>query len=67
MTSHVKLRKEKTGTVDYDIQIKGKVTSLYYFANFLLFSSHPMQMLNTCFEETASSNKILTLHPLLSL
>lgn len=42
MTSHVKHRREKTGTVDYDVQIKGRVTSLYHFANFLLFLSHPM-------------------------
>lgn len=28
MTSHVKLRKEKIGTVDYDTQIKGKGTAI---------------------------------------
>lgn len=28
MTSHVKLRKEKVGLVDYDTQIKGKMVTL---------------------------------------
>lgn len=51
MTSHVKLRKEKVGLVDYDTQIKGKMVALKWHSsrNPSLFITHTiLTVINMC-------------------
>lgn len=58
MTSHVKLRKERVGLVDYDTQIKGKITWLLLPP--LTFYYNPSWLWSTCVVLVGHKNLVKT-------